>query len=518
MDVLRLLFAAIFGLLRVSFIVLFWLTKWLYRRGCALLRPRSTTHGSARWATLADLTRGNALGGDTGIIVGKKFGQFIRFKREGAVMVCAPMGQGKGVGVVIPNLLDHRGAAIVTDPKGENYAITHRHRSTLGPVFRLDAIHPDQSNVFNPLTMIRMGTYHEADDAAQIADFLVIPEYREKHWDTAAKNLLTAVIRYVLHNYPDYQRNLSTVSELVTASPPQFLQLLERMTVCNLPSVAQEARLLLASIENTEAARNVVQNAGKAMAFWGKDRIGGLLTRTSEFSLLDLNREAMTVYVMVPDDQIEVFGPLLRMMTGCALSALMRGKDLPRPPHRPMLMLDECRALGRLEALAKGMGLLREYCHTLLIWQDLGQLRELYGSTGEQSFTAAASCQVTFGVADTRTAQQLATDVGRTTVWSRSEGLSEGNFDLLRAQHQDGRSETGRDLKDPAEMRRLGPDECVIVMLGQVAAPILAGKVRYYTEGCWRGLYDPWRRNAQVLEFPDRDPPSPAGGRQREAA
>lgn len=90
----------------------------------------------------------------------------------------------------------------VTDPKGENFAVTRRYRSTIGPVYRLDAIQPELSDHFNPLSMIRVGTAHEADDAAHIADLAVIPESREAHWDTSAKALITAVIRHVLHARP----------------------------------------------------------------------------------------------------------------------------------------------------------------------------------------------------------------------------------------------------------------------------------------------------------------------------
>ncbi|WP_331326060.1 type IV secretory system conjugative DNA transfer family protein, partial [Methylorubrum populi] len=228
-SVIRFVFAVLVTLLRWSFFLLFWLCRQLYRALRESMRARSVTHGSARWASLADLVRGRALGGESGIIVGKAFGQFIRFKRDGAVLVCAPQGQGKGVGIVIPNLLDHKGSALVTDPKGENYAVTHRHRGTLGDVWCLNAIAPTLSDGFNPFSMIRVGTEHEADDAAQIADFLVIPESRDKHWDSAAKNLLTALIRYVIDTRPPEQANLATVSELITSAPEKREELLKDM-------------------------------------------------------------------------------------------------------------------------------------------------------------------------------------------------------------------------------------------------------------------------------------------------
>lgn len=507
MNVLRLFFYAIWRFISIAGLLLKWGFKYTFRFIRWGLRPRSTTHGSARWASLGDLTQGNALGGTKGIIVGKIWGVFIRFKLDGAVMVTAPMGKGKGVGIVIPNLLDHKGSVLVTDPKGENYAVTQRHRSSFGPVYRLDAIHPDDSHSFNPLDMIRVGTLHEADDAAQIANFLVLNENRDGHWDTSARLVMTALIRHVLHSQPEELRTLSMCRELIAGGDERVRLLLNEMAASEVPSVAEEGRLRLAGLEFEETT-SVIGNTAKALAFWSKDRIGGRLSRTSDFSMMDLNREGLSIYVMVPDDQIEVYGPFLRVMTGCALAALMRGKDMPRPEHKPMLLIDECKALGRLDALAKGMGMLREYAHVVHIWQDLGQLRETYSENGAQTFIAASGAQVTFGISDTKTAKEMADDVGRTTVYSRSHGFSEGNLDLVRAQLQDGISETGRHLLDPAEMRRIDPNKCIITLQDQVGAPILANKVKYYTEHCWKGLYDPWRSTATIFPFnpPPRSP------------
>ena len=42
------------------------------------------------------------------------------------IVTVAPTGSGKGIGAVIPNLLDYPGSALVLDVKGENAAVTAR--------------------------------------------------------------------------------------------------------------------------------------------------------------------------------------------------------------------------------------------------------------------------------------------------------------------------------------------------------------------------------------------------------
>jgi hypothetical protein len=79
----------------------------------------------------------------------------------------------------------------------------------------------------------------------------------------------------------------------------------------------------------------VVKNAALATVIWSKDRIGGHLTAASDLTLMDLHRGTFTIYVMVPEDAPSVYAPFLRVMMGCAIIAMVRGKHLPRPRYKP---------------------------------------------------------------------------------------------------------------------------------------------------------------------------------------
>jgi type IV secretion system protein VirD4 len=168
MDILRLLV-----FLTVLAAKLTWkLLKLVFAGVRLVLRRKPTTFGSAAWASWPQLVRAGVWRGRNGLIVGKAWGRLLRFRGEGALLVAAPQGSGKGAGIVVPNLLDYPGSVICTDPKGENAHITGRHRATLGPVFRLDAISPATSHRFNPFDMVRLGTEMEFDDAEMLADLI----------------------------------------------------------------------------------------------------------------------------------------------------------------------------------------------------------------------------------------------------------------------------------------------------------------------------------------------------------
>ena len=88
-------------------------------------------HGDARFATKGEVEKAG-LFGKTGIIVGKWGNTFILFAGMQFVLLAAPTRSFKGVGVVIPNLMNWRESAVVLDVKLENYKITSLFRSKHG--------------------------------------------------------------------------------------------------------------------------------------------------------------------------------------------------------------------------------------------------------------------------------------------------------------------------------------------------------------------------------------------------
>lgn len=463
-------------------------------------RGASTTFGSARWATLAELLRGGVLGGN-GLIVGKAWGRFLRFNQDGYAILFAPTRSGKGVGVVIPNLLAYQGSIICTDPKGENSAITARHRATLGPVFALNAIHPELSDTFNPLDMVRTGTFHEADDALELAKLLVIPDSSEGHWDNRATQLLQALIIYVCLRYADVPelRNLAKVRSLVALGWNGLEPVIEE--AAELGSVTlRDTMGSFQGVADTPEAKSVLSNAEKAMALWAADRPAGFISRESGFRFEDFNRSTMTCFVLVDEEKLPIYAGFLRVMMGCALMAMTRGKGEAPPKVPTLLLLDEAAAMGRIEPLETGVGYLASYARLLLVFQDLDQINRTYPKA--RSMIANAGCKIAFGVNDVETARMLSDTLGPRTAASHSAGQSRKSLDPSEYQWNQGTSEAGRALLDLSEILRLPRKRAIVLFNGAVRFPVLGTKVQYYRERAWRGLWDPWRSSAKVIPLP----------------
>lgn len=75
---------------------------------------RQSLHGDARFANAGDLNKHKMLQpSNTGIIVGKFGGKLVRLPGQQFVILAAPTRSGKGVGIVIPNLLDYAESVVV---------------------------------------------------------------------------------------------------------------------------------------------------------------------------------------------------------------------------------------------------------------------------------------------------------------------------------------------------------------------------------------------------------------------
>ena len=446
--------------------------------------------GSARFATSWELFLSGARRG-RGPIVGRKGRSFLRFNKDGMITVFAPMGAGKGVGVVIPNLLEYRGSIVCIDIKGENSAITRRRREEFGGVRILDTASPETSDHFNPLDLIRTGTFHERDDAEALARLMIVPDEKTSHWDAKTEGLLACLILHVLRLEPE-RRNLCQVRSLSTL-PPESLKELLAIIATEGPRAAAEIAASFLAMDGSEEFRSILSNTEKATRVWTAGGPAGEISRVSNCDLGKLVRETKTIYLVVDEEKLDIYAGFLRVMVGSVINALVRAKNMPRPKQKVLLLLDEAAALGNLEPLERGVGYLRAYCTPLLVFQDMSQLRAIYRRAG--SFLANATCKVFFNVSDLDAARFVSEIIGQTTSLSRNAGTSHTNLDPIRQQHSLGQSETGRWLLDPSEVMRLPGRRSIIIYRSDIVRyPVLASKVNYrsWRNWQWRGKYDTW--------------------------
>ncbi|CAG0988766.1 partial Conjugal transfer protein TraG, partial [Anaerolineae bacterium] len=179
-------------------------------------------HGSARWADKQDIESaglmprrrsgfefisGKAVPPSVGVYVGgweDKSGNFYYLRHNGPehVLCYAPTRSGKGVGLVIPTLLSWGQSTVITDLKGELWALTAgwRKKCANNTVLRFEPAAANGSVCWNPLDEIRLGDY-EVGDVQNLATLIVDPDGKglETHWQKTAFALLVGVILHALY-------------------------------------------------------------------------------------------------------------------------------------------------------------------------------------------------------------------------------------------------------------------------------------------------------------------------------
>src|SRR6202040_4155392 len=112
--------------------------------------------------------------GEQGIILGQIGARFLTLGGQQGVLLAAPPRSGKGVGVVIPNLLNWSGSVVCVDIKRENWTITAGYRASQGhAVFLFDPLAEDGRTArWNCLSYVSPRPEQRINDIQRIADIL----------------------------------------------------------------------------------------------------------------------------------------------------------------------------------------------------------------------------------------------------------------------------------------------------------------------------------------------------------
>lgn len=177
------------------------------------------------------------------------------------------------------------------------------------------------------------------------------------------------------------------------------------------------AALLTQSAEETIGG--VMANAFSHMRWLESQGMREMLG-ASDFSALDLNNGHTTVYFVLPPELLGVHQRVLRLMTTTFISAALKGRKEKGKPAT-LFEIDECFAIGQLEILTKAAALLRGFgARARFFYQNIGQMRELYGRNAETFFANAGQVQF-FALNDDEGAEYVSKRLGKRRLWRKSK-------------------------------------------------------------------------------------------------
>ncbi|MGR3704071.1 type IV secretory system conjugative DNA transfer family protein [Sulfitobacter sp.] len=340
--------------------------------------------------------------------------------RGGHHLVVSGTRGGKGVSAVIPAILDHQGPVVVLDIKGENFAVTRRHREALGrkvAVLNPFGLIEDGKDQFNPLDYIRP---HElARDVALVADGLVKPEQGDgAHFSEMARQLVAAAVEVIVTQEESYRRNLIAVADILLS---ENLDVTLQSWAQNKDLVGHRPAQTAATIMRTgDRERGSIQTSvSKAFDWMQSNNMRQFLERSS-FRMDDLLNDQVDLFIAVPLDQVDRQAIFMRLFINLVLGTVVR-QDGRRKVKAPILLvLDEFVRMGRMEQImnianvAAGAGI-----EALFVTQDTGQVEKAYGPNDARSIFGSCISKRIFNLNDIETAEWAARHLGESTVYSQ---------------------------------------------------------------------------------------------------
>lgn len=413
-------------------------------------------HGSARWAgeqdiqaagllprprTFLEAVTGKESPSSTGVYVGgweDNQGKFYYLRHNGPehVLTYAPTRSGKGVGLVVPTLLSWPASAVITDLKGELWALTAgwRKRHAKNKVLNFAPASVCGGVCWNPLDEIRTGTEYEVGDVQNLAALIVDPDGKglESHWQKTAFALLVGVILHALYKAKQegMQATLPSVDAMLADPNRDIAELWMEMVTYghypngeNHPAIGSAARDMMDRPE--EEAGSVLSTAKSYLALY-RDPVVAKNVSQSEFRIKDLmnHDDPVSLYIVTQPNDKSRLKPLVRVMVNMIVRLLAdkmefeNGRPVAHYKHRLLLMLDEFPSLGKLEILQESLAFVAGYgikCY--LICQDINQLKSRETGYGhDEQITSNCHVQNAYPPNRIETAEHLSRLTGQTTV------------------------------------------------------------------------------------------------------
>ena len=502
-------FLAVFGYLFSQFIltliVLAFFQSW--QNHIHYVLAEMGRHGSARFARPAELepytaAEASQKTGFPGFYIG---GGGLYYNKSGHLLTVAGTRAGKGVNLIVPNLLKtggFNGSWVVIDPKGENAAITADYQRSIGR--KVVLLNPWQmldlgSETYNALDLLKGDRLNLVDDVQMIAETLVPTSPsggksadNSEHFNTRARTIIAGLIlhlvtvgldqeppvpseegRPVFGMDPD-EKHLGTVWKWLRLSPEDWGELIVQMAANAHPFagevVSGTANEIMALMENGEREYASVMSTTQRYTDFLKSPAmqDSVQSKTGGFRSEDLADGNTIAYVIIPADRLKTHAAWLRLVVCSLMRSVVRN-----PQKEVCFLLDEFYALGYLSEIEIAMGSYAGYgIHVWAILQNLVQLQDIYGTNWE-NFISSCSVRHFFNISDNMTARYVAELFGQTSVATYDQKGSVSGA-------------TGRYLVSPDELRRFSGD-AIYAILDQLA-PIQLGKRPYFEMGMTEGV------------------------------
>lgn len=476
------------------------------------LRKGRGLHGDADFASPSEVKK-SGLMCEEGIIVGMYKGSYLVYSGQQFVLLASPTRGGKGVGIVIPNLLNFKDSVVVLDIKQENYKLTAGYRAKYGQkVFLFNPFTEDfRTARYNPLGYVREGDFRISDlISIGVVFFPAASSGTDGFFDDQARNLFVGLGLYLCET-PTLPLTLGEMLRQSSGKGSPIKDHIEGIIkdrnyveVENVDEDSGEVEMILEprvwdgqglpplSMECVDALNrfnttsdntrsSILASFNAPLDIWSNPIVDAA-TSANDFDLRRVRKERISIYIGINPDQLAVAGRLVNLLFSQLIN--LNTKELPQQnpelKYQCLLAMDEFTAIGRVGIIASANSFMAGYNLRLLtIIQSTAQLENNppmgYGREDARTLVTNHALQIIFPPRDQDDAEQYSKMLGDGTVkgksvsrQSRKSGQTISSTDQRRA------------LLLPQEIKEIGRYKQIIML--ENSKPIFCDKIRYYLE------------------------------------
>ena len=480
-----------------------------------LLTRKPNLYGEARFANTADLRAKNMLKPEeTALVVGQKDGKYLYFNGQQFAILAAPTRSGKGVGIVIPNLLSYQHSIVVLDIKQENFDLTSGFRAKYGQeVFLFNPFAEDRrTHRWNPLFYVSSDPNFRISDVQSIAAMLYPASdlHKDPFWANQAQNAFVAFALYAFEQaaymsehfeVPEAELapTMGGLYRLASGRPGQeFKSYLVDLAAW--PHLSQSARTAFGTLlgQANETFASIMGTLKEPMNPW-LNPVVDAATSGNDFDLRDVRRKRMTVYVAIQPNKLAESRLILNLFFSQLIN--QNTKELPqsdpRLKYQCLLLLDEFTSIGRMDIISTAVSFMAGYNMRLLpIVQSFSQLEATYGRDNARTIMTNHALRIIFAPREQQDANEYSDMLGYTSV--RKDSVSRSR--ARESSYTRSESEERRALMLPQELKAMGDEKQILIVEG-MAHPVMSEKIRYYKDPAFQQRLLP-RVEVPVLSLP----------------
>ena len=465
-------------------------------------------YGTSKWATYRDIKKMHKkikVLSNTGIILGLFKGKFIRTEEPLSVLVLAPPGTGKTVGIAIPNLLSCNNSMIINDVKNELWELTSGYRAKCQKVLRFAPADADGITCqWNPLDKANMpANWNQKLVLIDRLSNILYPTENNKdsHWAKNAQAVFKLFAMYEIHSKGSTSfgairslvlgsDDMQAQAETISREPSLPIQIIEQ---CN--AFMQKKDAELASIISTFLTGLEVF----------ADPMVALATSGNDFTAHSLRNEKTSVYLCTKVEDMERLAPVMRMILECTMNDLLSQTN-PSKDKQITFLIDEFARMGKMDAVLKSPELSRgQKVHTIFIAQDYGQIKEKYGADGVSQLETTTAFKIVFTQNNKDTQRSISDMIGKTTKMRKSINKDKGG-----KSSGESHSLESVPLITPEEIGSIDNSTALIIAQGYTNRPIKAKICKWFENKEMLKAVKYGQADVKPLEITTQDTVSPS--------